>query len=88
FRPRENARFVRIAIGSLGEAMTHLRHALRHRYISELEYQGLMRLAKRAHGAATGLVLYLDSCPPDRPAPADRQARHHRHSPRKEEPEP
>jgi four helix bundle protein len=67
FRPRDNARFVRIAIGSLGETMNHLGHARKQRYLSDHEFAELLRLAKRARGASTSWLAYLDSCPPDGP---------------------
>ncbi len=54
--------------------MNHLRHALKHLYIAEAEYQELIRLANRARGASTGWLAYLDSCPPNGPAPHARMA--------------
>ena len=68
FRPRDNARFVRIAIASIGETMNHLRHAWKRKYITDQEYEEWLVLAKRARGASTGWLAYLDSCPPDGPA--------------------
>src|SRR5690349_24784781 len=67
YRPRENARFVRIAIGSLGETMNHLGHAHKQRYTTDEEHADLIRLAKRARGASTRYLRYLESCPPDGP---------------------
>ena len=71
FRPRDSGKFVRIAIGSLGETMNHLRHALKHRYITDAEYEDLVRLAKRARGASIGWLAYLDSCPREGRTPRD-----------------
>jgi four helix bundle protein len=73
FRPRDNARFVRIAIGSLGETLNHLRHAWKHKYISDEEYGEMALLAKRARGASTAWLAYLDSCSPDGPDRSKRQ---------------
>jgi four helix bundle protein len=67
YRPRDNAKFVRIAIGSLGETFNHLRHARKHNYISDVEYRDWTVLAKRARGASTRWLEYLESCPPDGP---------------------
>jgi four helix bundle protein len=67
FRPRDAARFVRIAIGSLGETINHLRHAWKRKYITDEEHNDLVVLAKRARGASTAWLAYLDSCPPDGP---------------------
>jgi four helix bundle protein len=69
YRPRDNARFVRIAIGSLGETMNHLRHAWKRKYITDEEHRDWVVLAKRARGASTSWLAYLDSCPPDGPEP-------------------
>ena len=52
FRPRDAGRFVRIAIGSLGETINHLGHARKQGYISEDEKAELVVLAKRARGAS------------------------------------
>ena len=65
FRPRDNARFVRIALGSLGETMNHLGHARKQKYITADEYAVLCRLNRRAIGASKAYVKYLDSCPLD-----------------------
>ncbi len=67
FRPRENATFVRYALGSLGESKNHLRHALKENYVTQQEFDEMWRFAKRAIGAATRLHKYLKSCPPDGP---------------------
>jgi four helix bundle protein len=74
FRPRENARFVRIAIGSLGETMNHLRHARKRTYITSEEYEAWTELASRAMRAATAYLAYLESCPPDGPTRKDQRA--------------
>jgi len=68
YRPRENARFVRIALGSLGETLNHLHDAFTEKYIDETEYQELTALAERALKTGTGWHDYLDNCP-DKPPP-------------------
>ena len=50
YSPRDNARFVRIALGSLGETANHLRDAWKENYITEDEYATLAKLARRALG--------------------------------------
>jgi four helix bundle protein len=67
YRPRDAARIVRIAIGSLEETISHLGHARKQRYISESETTTLITLAKRARGASCAWLAYLDSCPPEGP---------------------
>ena len=62
-RPRENARFVRYALGSLGETQNHLRDALVEKYIGEQEYLGIYALNSRALKASIGWHNYLKSCP-------------------------
>jgi four helix bundle protein len=74
FRPRENARFVRIALGSLGETTNHLRHAWKRHYITNEEYEAWTALASRAMRAATAYLAYLESCPPDGPTRKASQA--------------
>jgi four helix bundle protein len=63
YRPRENARFVRIALGSLGETSNHLRDAWKEQYIDEPEYRTLSELARRAIGTAIGWHSHLMTCP-------------------------
>jgi four helix bundle protein len=67
FRPRDNARFVRIAIGSLGETLNHLHYARNHSLIEEAEFRRVWSQASRAKRTAIGWANYLDSCPPDGP---------------------
>ena len=74
YRPRENARFVRIALGSLGETLNHLHDAFTEKYIDETEYQELRALAQRALKTGTGWHDYLDNCP-DKPPPERRGRR-------------
>jgi four helix bundle protein len=68
FRPRENARFVRVAKGSLSETIVHLERAARKGLISTAECETLSILARRARGAATAYIRYLESVDPSGPA--------------------
>ena len=61
FSPREFARFLRIARGSLFETRNHVLKARANGYITDEESVGLLRLQSRATGAVTSLLRYLDS---------------------------
>jgi four helix bundle protein len=61
YYPREFAPFVRIACGSLSEAIDHLRQARSKGLISEDEARAAQSLARRARAAAARLVQYLES---------------------------
>ena len=61
YYPRDNARFVRIAIGSLTEIGEHLRSAKAGHLISSEEEASLASLARRARGAAKRYASYLQS---------------------------
>jgi four helix bundle protein len=61
FFPVDNARFVRIAAGSLGELLDHLNRALACRLITTIEERELALLTRRALGAAKGYIVYLES---------------------------
>ena len=63
YSPRDNARFVRIALGSLGETANHLRDAWKENYITEDEYATLAKLARRALGITIRWHTYLKHCP-------------------------
>ena len=63
FNPPDFANFVRIARGSLGEVRNQLRHAHSKKYLNDADFDRLFDLCRRAIGAATGLRLYLMSCP-------------------------
>jgi four helix bundle protein len=62
YRPKEFARFVLIARGSLGETEGHLQTARRRHYITDEECERMLILCRRALGAATRLHEYLRSC--------------------------
>ena len=63
FKHKEFAQFLRIARGSLGEVLNHLRDAHDQRLISDEELFYEERIAKRAIKAATGLIKFLESTP-------------------------
>ena len=86
YRPRENARFVRIALGSIGETLNHLHDAFTENYIDETEYQEVRTLAQRALKSATAWHDYLDHCP-DKP-PLERQRPRKKPSKNREDQEP
>jgi len=56
----EFAQFVGIARGSLMETQDKLDEALQSGYIAQVEHDELFRLANRAIGAATKLIVYLE----------------------------
>jgi four helix bundle protein len=60
--PRDNAKFVRYALGSLGETKNHLRDAFVERYIEEHEYNAIVVLNVRALRVSEGWHDYLMSC--------------------------
>lgn len=63
YKPRDFARCLRIALGSLGETQNHLQHARTEGYISERQFAELWRLSSRAIGACARLRSYLTTCP-------------------------
>jgi four helix bundle protein len=60
-RPRENAKFVSYALGSLGETKNHLRDAVVEKYIEENEYSAIIALNVRALQATEGWYAHLRS---------------------------
>ena len=62
YRPRDNAKFVRNALGSLGETQNHLRDAFTEKYIDEEEYNQINALNQRALRVTVGWHTYLISC--------------------------
>ncbi len=62
YRPREFARFLEIARGSLNETRSHLHDALQRSYLSPSEHSQLVKLSDRALGASTALLKYLRQC--------------------------
>ena len=65
FKPRQFAKFARIARASLFETRDHLRLAVACTAMSEELANELIPLANRAIGAVTALIRYLDKCPAD-----------------------
>jgi four helix bundle protein len=61
FEPNEFRRFLVIARGSLAEVQNHLWTGLSRKYLSQDEFDQLMRLATRSIGANTGLQKYLQT---------------------------
>jgi four helix bundle protein len=72
FRHREFAQFVRIARGSEAEVLNHLIDAHDQKLITADELVINEQLIKRAMGAATGLIRYLESTPDPSPSKANR----------------
>jgi four helix bundle protein len=62
-RPRENAKFVSYALGSLGETKNHLRDAFMEKYIDENEYNAIIALNVRALQVTEGWHAYWRSLP-------------------------
>jgi four helix bundle protein len=60
FFPADFARFVRTARGSLEETKDHLDAGLERTYLSDEEHRDMCKLANRALGASTRLIVYLD----------------------------
>jgi four helix bundle protein len=77
YRPREFARFLTIALGSLGETQNHLRDALEQEYIDKIEFNDLMLLSSRAIGASVRLYQYLINCPDRAPTHDKRREEQH-----------
>jgi four helix bundle protein len=60
FLPRDFAKFVRTARGSLVETQDHLDAALARGYLRNQQHAEMLRLAHRALGASTNFIVYLD----------------------------
>ena len=67
FKHKEFLFFLRIARGSLGEVLNHLRDAHQQRLITDGELFSTDRIAKRAIKATTKLMEYLESTPDPKP---------------------
>jgi four helix bundle protein len=61
FTHREFARYLRISLGSLGEAQTRLGSAMAQGLLSPEEYESFRRLAIRTRSAIVRLIKYLRS---------------------------
>jgi four helix bundle protein len=62
YRPREFARFLEIASGSMKEVLEHLAEPGLRSMTARQEIAEISLLARRARGAMIGLLLYLKSC--------------------------
>jgi four helix bundle protein len=60
YLPKDHAKFLRIAKGSLSELIDQLLAAMRRKQISEEEAERISSLARRARGALVKLIRYLD----------------------------
>ena len=65
-RPRQFARYLRIARASVVETANHIHEGTKKKHFSKSDAQLLLMWVKRTLGAIRSLVEYLDSCPPDR----------------------
>jgi four helix bundle protein len=75
YYPLENAKFVRVAKGSLTEVIEHMRNVRNKGFATAQEYDEICLLARRARGAVTGYVRYLESAPEPRPPGSSRRRR-------------
>jgi four helix bundle protein len=66
FRPREFARSLRYANGSLNELRAHVADASARGYLDAGQVSGILRLCHRTGAALARLLRYLDSCHPPR----------------------
>ncbi len=73
FLPGDNAKFVRIAVGSLNEVREHLNRARAKNLISEQEAAELDALTRRAVAVAKGYLRYLNSQLPRKRQPFGRR---------------
>jgi four helix bundle protein len=67
YYPKEFARFLRIAAGSLQETKNHLQDGLKHRYLPADHHERLKRLCLRAMKANVRLIAYLRGADPPEP---------------------
>jgi four helix bundle protein len=91
FRPRDFARFVEIARGSMEEVIEHLAEPGVVKAAPPREIADLLPLAHRARGAMIGLILYLKSCDDrgqhkTKSAPPTKRMVHHTSDGSKQEP--
>lgn len=68
FRPREFARFLRYANGSVFEVRSHLSDAHARRFLDDQTLAEIMLLCRRTSIAITRLNRYLERCERDGPA--------------------
>jgi four helix bundle protein len=82
FYPRDNARFVRVSKGSVTEVIEHMSKVRRKGYASGPECDEICLLARRARGALTGYILYLESAISPTPPSAGGKIRRRTRRPR------
>jgi four helix bundle protein len=75
YYPLDNARFVRVAKGSLTEVIEHMRNVQKKGFATGQECDEICLLARRARGAVNGYVRYLESAPEPRPPSRSRRRR-------------
>ena len=88
FWPRDFANYVRIAKASLTEYIDHMKEAQACGYTTPSETAELIVLARRARGAASGLIRYLDSAKPPTATPPPHRQRQSRPRRSRRPPEP
>jgi four helix bundle protein len=84
YYPKEFARFLRIAAGSLQETKNHLQDGLKQQYLSAERHEQLKRLCLRAMKANVRLIAYLRHAKP--PEPFDKHLEESPESPEPFEP--
>ena len=67
YYPKEFARFLRIAAGSLQETKNHLQDGLKQQYLSAERHEHMKRLCIRALKANVRLIAYLRHAKPPEP---------------------
>jgi four helix bundle protein len=67
YYPKEFARFLRIAAGSLQETKNHLQDGLKQQYLSPERHEHMKRLCLRAMKANVRLIAYLRHAKPPEP---------------------
>jgi four helix bundle protein len=78
FYPTENAQFVRWAKGSLGETNNHLLYGKRRKYFEPSDLEVAFSLCRRAIGATTRYLQYLESCDGEVPGQPPRHPKRRR----------
>ncbi|MGE5835043.1 MAG: four helix bundle protein [Acidobacteriota bacterium] len=75
YYPRDNARFVRIAKGSVTEVIEHMGKVRRKGYATGQECDEICLLGRRARGALNGYIRYLETTDEPTPPSARRKRR-------------
>ena len=88
FWPREHAQYLRFACGSLMETHNSVGTGLKKGYFTSEQAERMRTLAVRSKGAATGLIIYLDSLPPRPPGLGRSRRPKEPKEPKNQEPEP